>query len=350
MLNIQRNLPFVVSDHICVENIGSKVLYFNLKNGEYLKLPMFVHEWIVSESKNEISEKETLEILYRILDNLLSKGYITIDFERLKFTEDFIFIPQKNTVTTRERVSFMNVYVNQLGVITSLVQKGYITPRTKIYYICENVEDELNNLDFPINVILKNYSMLTKITNTNFQSIVIEADTLPNDDVLYLLNKDFAHLPITFVVDYGLDLHTVLELEKKTKHMKNIKLIYDLCFMHTCESKYENGAIEHSNKIEQVLLKTMRISCGAGKNKFFVDENGDIFPCYLMRAKKEILGNIFSNEAREILEQQEHYVIQLDKNCSACKVRYFCAGGGRAKKNNTNCNLVRETMFKQLQV
>lgn len=75
--------------------------------------------------------------------------------------------------------------------------------------------------------------------------------------------------------------------------------------------------------------------CGAYRNQFFVDYNGDIYPCGLLINKKYKMGNIlkmgeevFPFPNRSLLAQENLIKLEPDKikTCKECKVNFFCWG------------------------
>lgn len=68
-------------------------------------------------------------------------------------------------------------------------------------------------------------------------------------------------------------------------------------------------------------------SCGAGRNMYAIDINGDIYPCQrFVGNKKAILGNVFKNDdnQKEFIESTKIY--NFDK-CTSCWIRNLCVGG-----------------------
>ncbi|WP_195430404.1 radical SAM protein [Clostridium sp. D46t1_190503_E9] len=68
-------------------------------------------------------------------------------------------------------------------------------------------------------------------------------------------------------------------------------------------------------------------ACGAGKNMYAIDINGDIYPCQrFVGSKKAILGNIFKDDDKQKEFAEKTKIYNFDK-CSSCWTRNLCVGG-----------------------
>lgn len=77
-----------------------------------------------------------------------------------------------------------------------------------------------------------------------------------------------------------------------------------------------------------------RSPCGAGKNCFSVNHNGDVYACTTVNGQKEnYLGNIYTNSKESILlhpYELKNRDIKKINDCSDCPYSIFCGGGGCA--------------------
>ena len=156
---------------------------------------------------------------------------------------------------------------------------------------------------------------------------VIVERALSNCDIVSVSNiLAIKNINITFSIHYN-DLVKKNVLNSILKN--NIKDIwYDICILHEYELKNEATEVLLMHGIERKALKNVKLSCGAGINKFYIDKHGDIYPCYRLR-KGDRLANIYNDSSDTFLNSIKP--VKIPENCQKCDVEYFCAGGCKAE-------------------
>lgn len=113
------------------------------------------------------------------------------------------------------------------------------------------------------------------------------------------------------VADAHINLYSNCEKRIKEKKFKEVK--NNVMFMEILSDIHNFG-----------VRKT---ACGAGKNMYAIDINGDIYPCQrFVGSKQSILGNVFNedNKQKEFAEKTKIYNFN---KCSDCWIRNLCVGG-----------------------
>lgn len=121
-----------------------------------------------------------------------------------------------------------------------------------------------------------------------------------------LTAKEYDMLADSFIDFY-------LDFEKRIKEKK-----YD-------EVKNNRMFMTQLSDIHYSKIRTK--ACGAGKNLYAIDINGDIYPCQrFVGNTKMIIGNIFNsnNKQEDFLKKTS---ISTFKKCSNCWIRNLCVGG-----------------------
>lgn len=342
------SLPYRTSEFVYIEKYGEQVIYYNLKKGEYIKIPLSVHEWITSDTKSEVKDNKILEYLYIVLEKLIDAEYIVPDFEKFEIGEDFVFVSKRNPGVIQENIYWGDLYVDETSIISHLYEKGYVTSKTRINYIY-NEDMNISHFTLQGSIIIKNFSELSNIKAVSNQCIIIEADRIPTEDELNILKDNFNDCKIKIAISYGLEKSFVDEIIMMMEKINNVKVVYEICLMH--RSAFSGVFAGVSQNAKHGLLNKLKISCGAGKNKFYIDKFGNIFPCYLMRDGNGI-GNIFIDTPQAILDKQNKVISKLREKCNLCYVKYFCAGGCLARVKGDSykaCEVIRETLITQLQ-
>lgn len=74
--------------------------------------------------------------------------------------------------------------------------------------------------------------------------------------------------------------------------------------------------------------------CGVGKTLVSIGAEGEIYPCYMLHRDELIMGNIFTDDLKEVMKSTKNLCrdITVDDffECSDCDYKYICGGGCRA--------------------
>lgn len=100
------------------------------------------------------------------------------------------------------------------------------------------------------------------------------------------------------------------------------------------EKKYMND--ETQNELDEIRRNINAKSfCTAGEDKIYISENGDVYPCPILKSEEYKIGNIlssafmdyFNEKSKEILSKLALCIVDEVDECSQCDYRYFCTGG-----------------------
>lgn len=79
--------------------------------------------------------------------------------------------------------------------------------------------------------------------------------------------------------------------------------------------------------------------CGAGITSLSIHPDGNVYPCVKRYGETDLITNIFNTEAvYDILIHRKELIkkdlVDNNKSCQKCELKYFCGGGCRAEATN----------------
>ena len=94
------------------------------------------------------------------------------------------------------------------------------------------------------------------------------------------------------------------------------------------------------------LNLSVRRSCGAAKGIISVAANGDVYPCHMMHQGIFLLGNIYSDSLKDILNSKStlevrNTLVGLCQECQDCQYVLLCGGGCKARAYSTTESSVK---------
>lgn len=344
------SISYTICEHIQLQRIGNVAIYIDLRQGNYIKLPWDVHQWIISDKKEEVENLDLLEQLNSIIQKLVDGNYIMPDLSKIHVGKAFIYI-SKGTLPVQEKVGLMDLYVENSTTLDELKAQGFIDTNSTINLIYKP-HVNLTGVAISGRIITDSFSSLHFIKDVNCKGIRIESNVVPDNDDIKLLLDTLKKYQIQIALHYSLDRDTSTKLFDKFSKIqnKNLSVIYDTCIMHlnSNEIKQENDLFFNMPDIPHQALKKIKISCGAGLNRFFIDTEGNIFPCYRMRFTNPI-ENIFSIRPDYFIESRKLARLDMPKMCQICNVKYFCGCGCKAEYKN-NCYILCKNISKSLKL
>lgn len=99
-----------------------------------------------------------------------------------------------------------------------------------------------------------------------------------------------------------------------------------------------------------VRLEAKR-SCGAGRKNVSVDVDGSVYPCHMLHAEEFLMGNVFVDDLRGIIERATADVAGWlpptgrIESCRSCEYGPVCGGGCRARAINCGAGPVGEDPY-----
>jgi radical SAM protein with 4Fe4S-binding SPASM domain len=346
------NIPYTTSANIYTKYIGNYVFYFDINSGKYIKIPHGVHEWIVAEIKDEIKDRLYSEYLRKALEMLIHQKYIEPDLTKIKIGKTFFHFA-KRLPGLQERVELLDLYItdNVSQILFSLKEQKYIMDSTRINLIYNSGAGCYKDIVLSGFVIIKSFDDIPSIMNITCCGVRIESPTPPTQDQRIALKALLQKKKVYFVLHYGLNLNDFLKdiYDLLEDDYENLSIFYDICLMYTPENQFclEPDKLFGTYIANHQPLKTIKMSCGAGVYKYFIDGKGDIFPCFRLQSSNP-LGNIFSTSAERFVHSKLPISSNHLKKCMICSMQYFCAGGCKAEYSNSVydfCTIVKSKLY-----
>lgn len=355
MDNKAKHLTYSVCNHIYVQRIGNTAIYIDQRQGYYIKLPWDVHEWVISEEKADIVNLEVLQYLNTIILKLIDSGFIELDLTKVQLGKAFIYIP-KGTLPVHEKVDFINLYIDNNSILNILWEKGFANYNTTINLIASpNIQ---YTEDFSISgwVIINSYQLLSSLMNVRCRGIRVESHEAPKEKDVKLLMDIIEKHHVYISLPYLLSKDVTSDIfEKITKiNHKNLSISYDYCNMHSepLTEDLKDKSFLVLPGVSHQALKRVKISCGAGINRFFIDSLGDIYPCYRLKCSKPI-GNVYSDLPINIINSRKLIDSNILNKCQSCDVKYFCSSGCKAEYEDSGylfCHDIKKVLEHELEL
>ena len=328
MKTVFRNIPYRLCDHIVLQEIDNWCFYVDLKNGIFLKLAKSVHEWIISEKKEECEQNE------KIANHLIKHNYIEPDLSKIMIGKMSIYV-QKNKKNFSEHITIKDIYIDNITTIDLLRNKNFLGDSVTLHFIFNGNQKIPKNFDFNGEIILNSYSPLETLKNIHYDRLRIESDQIPSDqDLMSLLDILKLHI-VCVVLPYGIKRRVAQKIVNQLSVLdsNNLLVSYDSC----CVSRQSDSDFSQAGKalfverIPHLSLLFPKISCGAGKHKCYIDALGNVFSCYRLRFDSPIYSIRDGN--REGLLEKFRDTVFFDNSleCNSCSVRYFCGRGCKAE-------------------
>ena len=326
MKNVTTSIPYKVCNQFQVSILDDQVVYINCHDNYYIQVPKDAHNWILSNTK----DIEHQDQYYPILIQLLDMHVIELDLDRLCVGKASFFVEQK-VGHPREHFHLSEIYVDRIFTIQLLHQYGYINGKTHINYLHNSNENIDGDFLKNVSVIVNSFNQLHKYHNIICKNLRFEANTIPNKRDIDILVDILAHHSVDIIIKYT----TPTDVARSFFNLKiklgndNLTISHDYCSMMS-KSKIHNNNFVACPNVSNRNIKCIKLSCGAGSTKFFVDSLGDVFPCVHMKTSKP-LGNIKDDTPHELLNNANTYHRGIFSKCRSCPALFFCGGGCQAE-------------------
>lgn len=320
-------LNFRTRANIEAINIGDSTVYINLFQNNYTTVPTFIHDEITEDRTATGAEigKHTMPII----EQLIEMKYIEPDLSTMQIGLGSLSIENSEFEVT-EKINFEELYIDDLRTLGLLKKHGFINESSNIHFLLKEKEGEAAYQkileEHDVNIVIKHFSDLPLIKDWKHQSIRIESLKPPTNQQMTYLEEVAERTLIYIAIPYTLDID-YLSVFLRLKKYKNIVMFYDTCIMHHLNTPRSFNL----NKSTSILaLSNLRVSCGAGKYKFYVNSVGDIYKCYKMQNGPR-LGNIKSEHIENFKNKLKGQDAKISTKCNKCEVKYFCAQGCEAE-------------------
>ena len=342
MKKISKYIPYKVCENIITQNILNYVLYIDLSQQLYVPVTQEMHEWLISDNKNEA----LYEGYKPILNKLVECKIIEPDMSKVSIGKYSIHVPHKKKVI-KEEIGLKDLYVEDISTIDALKKHGYIQNSSVVNLLFDPKEQLLENCTISGYIITSSFHALSFIKNVTCKGIRIECSQMPSEEDIALLIKTSANYPIHIALQYTLheDIAEYLSKNILKTNYNNISISYDVCSMHA--SSPRNGKFTPVKDIPSTAFSQLKLSCGAGKFRFFIDKNGNIYSCYRVRSADPI-GNIYSDQPEKFISSRRMLPPGIIQKCQSCALKYFCSGGCKAeydKNGYVYCREIEKTLL-----
>ncbi|MGB9706885.1 MAG: radical SAM/SPASM domain-containing protein [Microgenomates group bacterium] len=204
-----------------------------------------------------------------------------------------------------------------------------------------SLHDEIVGLAGAFNLIEKHLSEIIRSKKAILINVVVIKKNFPFLKEIY----DYFSKKYPLVKSYSfqigirpfgsLDNNTFLSLDKKTfrDYVRFLKMIPEKKLIY----RHGLGPLisKESYSDPQYLYLP---ACAAGKYKFLITYNGDVYPCNFFTSKDYYCGNVFRDDLKEIWKNgkgfrpfREMFLKEkVPQKCNFCEKKGFCFGGCRA--------------------
>jgi len=337
MYPVIKHIPYRICDHIQVQQIGHSAFYINFMQDSYFILPAKLHDWIIAEDKYELDQH-----LMSSIEKLIDLGYIEPDLSKIKVGHTSVYV-SADKWPMNEVVGLYHLYIDDISMAEILQQRGFTNEYSRINLLLSSQVNE--PLEISGSVILKSFKALTLVTGISCNSIRIENPNAPTDEEIGLLAEALSHYPVHIALHYSLSEHDAsrfLDVAMQFKH-RRLSISYDTCIM--CIQNANNTTPFFALPgIQNTAARNVKISCGAGVNRFFIDRDGHIHSCSRIKSS---IGNIYNDTSEQFLASLNIVQPKLQKRCQACSAKYFCAGGCKAEQDEQQyifCNDIKKVI------
>lgn len=200
------------------------------------------------------------------------------------------------------------IYKNGLGSFSDVFNNLLILKDNKVNFVCKTVLQPDNNNLIDVFTFFEEKKIEFKF---DLALRSFDSNYLPNIDDLNIFNDQMDN-----IIEYY-----------RIRIVNNYKI-------------YSTKILNDLKRIHYGI--TNEIACGASIFGFFIDIEGDIYPCSAHTSSKNLsIGNIYKGINRENITQNKFYAQSVENNiyCNNCWMKYLCSGGCFAEKwlenNNT---------------
>ncbi|WP_418500652.1 radical SAM protein [Culturomica massiliensis] len=331
--NLVKNNSTDFINHRSINTIGIDIINGCNLACEYCYISAY------DKKKKKLSKEKFLDIL-----NLLKKtkdnhiafyfvggGEPTLNFDLLKeipslcnengFESCFFDITTNGTLLTQEMLNFFKV--NKFLVHVSLDGPEEINKYRKYPNGKGCFKDVMNNIE------------LLKENNIDFSCKTV---VQPNNQNLAGTFLFFEENKIRFKFSMSTDsldehyMPKVDDLKIFEKQMDDVIHVYKK-LIEDNQKIYALTIIEDLKKIHYGIVN--KNGCGACKKCFYIDIDGDIFPCSYHSSSKDLsVGNIYKGIDYDKIIKNEFYAKPVDEYtaCKNCWMKYLCSGSCFALK------------------
>lgn len=340
-------------------------IYFHHKNGRWYKLPNMVHQFITNKLQvaSFENDREIVHYFSLIIRKLLEQDVITESIRDKKLGRLFFLTKDEEDIKgLYENIIMKHIVFDpeSLLLYDTAKERKYISSDSKIYVAVKE-----NDIPAPLiqlalekadRIFIRSLEVLKKFAEQKTQirkPLILEMSDGIHDSCEELIDIiNTLHPDIRISIPYSSpeicsDLLDYLQAKKP-----EIPFYYTFCnFTGSKSQSMESpGGIGLNSGIEDIVFQNSRLSCGGGKYKFYIDKNGDIYPCIRIQDKSKVLGNITTNSIEGfILNRKQEFVKNVETigKCASCNVRYFCGGGCMDEVQNDEfifCDLVHKRL------
>ena len=341
---------YKLSPYVYSEIIGTKMVYFNLKSGRYISIPLELNRllWVDNILYQGNENSESYQIL-RMKKLLVSKGFIEPDLLKLKIGNEFFYFPEQKQ-TIYEKYAFSDIYIsnNFTEIKRALYNRGYIDRRTRIHYLLEKEED-VEETDYISSVYVTSVDLLCKAIEMKKSKVIFVCSSTLNEIQIKEISSMSEKRSIYILIDYlnpYIDqiVNSIIDIQND-----NLIITVDICIPFSKDDIDIDNNIDIPIGIKQEALTCVKLTCGAGVNKYYIDEAGYILPCYRMR-EAPALGNIYNSSPEDFLAARGNRKFIWSHDCKECAVKFFCGGGCKANYREgyyKGCDIVKTSMERE---
>jgi uncharacterized protein len=287
----------------------------------------------VEQNKKELS-KENYEKMFSQFKKLIDLK--KIDFINLRISGGEPLLTFNNWAKQTQKFLEETKGKSKAEILTNLSQ----IPENFIEYISKqknmmNVSLDSTTFSKPFHngkssakKVMKNIEKVTKYKPVFIMTVLTENGKHLPDLAEYILDKGFK---------WEIQLNKFYEQEIKTKEVKhNLRKVVEI---------FHNKKVSIlENLIFNFCDFTQDRACKAGQELFYIETNGEIYPCQMQNNGKP-LTKIGDENLLEILEKNKNSKI-INKKCSPCSIEDYCHGdcpiNNTSKRKEYFCEIMKD--------
>lgn len=350
MLNTQNvYIPYKLCDHVHLQIIKDIVFYVDLRFDRFVQIHKCIHDQIFEDAR----EHHYSDNISATISKLLKMGIIEPDLSKIQVGQASIYV-NKNKKNLKENVCIREIFVDDLSILACLKQKEYITDETMVNYLDPlSTKKTFENIDINGYIFSDSYYNLDRYEKASCRGIVLEISSVPNDEELKSIVSLLKWHSIRLVVNYNTPKEIVERLKELVSLFRSegLSISYDYCVMLNSNTQPDQMEFLVVPNIQNPRLKKVKLSCGAGITKFYINKNGDIYSCYRLRDAKP-LGNVYLEHSTHFINKRKlNHLISFAQPCKSCEVSFFCGGGCKAEMYDNKyafCEKMKKAIIDEL--
>lgn len=237
---------------------------------------------------------------------------------------------------------------------------GYIVDGQELFKLdeFENPDISKNYININGDALLQEYcndsNILTQLSEINIKQNLVNIKYLMCFTYEALAHKNFKEFYVDlskFEIPVSISSCFPLLSEKEVINTEFCEVNYKNLITHIIDSK-QSSYID----LDFRYYRKLKMSCGAGKDRIYISDNGNVYPCISLIDFRYVIGNVFQQDLEQIEERSSEVLascnVDEQKQCSGCDIAYFCGSGclsrrllkSKTKQEEPFCSFIKSSI------